>query len=738
MTPLAPIETDIVLVGGGHAHVEVIRQFGMKPEPGVRLTLISTPVDTPYSGMLPGHLAGHYSFDDYTVDLRRLCRFGNTRLIVCRVTEVDRAARRVVLKDRPAIFYDLLSLDIGSVPNTTEIAGAENAIPIKPVPAFLQQWSSIEEVAIARDRATRIVVVGAGAGGVEATLSLQYRLSQRLADAGRQTAAPQFTAPQFIIVSRARQLLPGHVGGARKRLAAELRRKGIDVLLGETVSSVEADGVTCASGKKVGADAVVLVTPGRAADWLSASGLECNPGGFVRVGETLQSVSDPAVFAVGDCAAFDPHPLPKAGVYAVRQGPVLADNLRRLVQGKEPQAYKPQKKILALVSLGEKRAVASRGRFSAEGRWVWRWKDRIDLRWMDRYEDLPDMANSPSPTAEDKAPMRCGGCGAKVPQAILQAVLGRLREDPETSGALALDHPDDAAEVALPPDGRLFQTVDQFRAFIDDPWLFGRIAANHCLGDIHAMGGRPHSALVTVTLPYAEPAIVARDLDLLLRGVLATLGVAGATLVGGHTGEGADVSVGLSVNGIVTDRAALRKSGAQAGDRIILTKALGTGVLMAAEMERAARGRDVQAALRGMVQSNAAAAETLARFGATACTDVTGFGLGGHLVEILEASEISATINAAAIPVLPGAGELLADGYASTLHPANLAALTRTMEQPPAILADPQTAGGLVATVPATDADACLAALQDAGYPQAVIIGEILPRDDAGVSIHLG
>jgi len=732
VTPLAPIETDIVLVGGGHAHVEVIRQFGMKPVPGVRLTLISTPVDTPYSGMLPGHLAGHYTFDDYTVDLRRLCRFGNTRLIVCRVTEIDRAAKRVVLKDRPAISYDLLSLDIGSVPNTAAITGAEHATPIKPVPAFLQQWSRIEEEAIARDHATRIVVVGAGAGGVEATLSLQYRLLQRLAETDRQTATAPSTVPQFTIVSRSAQLLPGHVAGVRKRLAAELHRKEITVLLGETVTSVEATGVTCASGNNIHADAVVLVTPGRAADWLATSGLDCDPNGFVRVGETLQSVNDPGVFAVGDCAAFDPHPLPKAGVYAVRQGPVLADNLRRLVQGREPRPFKPQRKILALVSLGEKRAVASRGWFSAEGRWVWRWKDRIDLRWMDRYEDLPDMANMPPPKLVEKAPMRCGGCGAKVPQAILQSVLVRLRDDPETSGAMALDHPDDAAEIALPPDGRFFQTVDQFRAFVDDPWLFGRIAANHCLGDIYAMGGAPHSALVTVTLPYAEPAVVARDLDLLLRGVLATLGEAGATLIGGHTAEGAEMSVGLSVNGIVADRAALRKSGAQAGDRIILTKALGTGVLMAAEMERAARGRDVQAALHGMVQSNAAAAETFVRFGATACTDVTGFGLGGHMVEILEASAVSATINAAALPVLPGASELLASGYASSLHPANLATLTQYFGQPPAILADPQTAGGLVAMLPAAKSDACLVALQEAGYPQAAIVGEILPRRSDG------
>ena len=731
MTPLAPIETDIVLVGGGHAHVEVIRRFGMKPEPGVRLTLISTPVDTPYSGMLPGHLAGHYNFDDYTVDLRRLCRFGNTRLIVSRVTEIDRAAKRVILKDRPAVSYDTLSLDIGSIPDTAGIVGAAHAIPIKPVPAFLQKWADIEAKAVAGVGA-RIVVVGAGAGGVEATLSLQYRLAQRLAEDGWGTTAPHFT-----IVSRAAELLPGHVAGVRKRLGAELNRKGIDVLLGETVTEIGATGVTCASGRVISADTVILVTAGRAANWMAASGLACDDNGFVRVGETLQSVGDPDIFAVGDCAAFEPQPLPKAGVYAVRQGPVLADNLRRITQGTTPAPFRPQRKILALVSLGEKRAVASRGSFSAEGRWVWRWKDRIDRRWMDRYDDLPEMAVSPPARSGHDQPMRCGGCGAKVPQAILHSVLARLRADPETAGGLALEHPDDAAEVRLPSGGRLLQTVDQFRAFIDDPWLFGRIAANHCLGDIHAMGGVPHSALVTVTLPYSAPKIVTRDLELLLRGVLETLQLAGATLIGGHTAEGAEMSVGLSVNGIAAREGALRKSGAQVGDRIILTKALGTGVLMAGDMLRVAKGRDVQAALDGMLQSHAAAADIFVDMAATACTDVTGFGLGGHLIEILEASAVSASIDTGVLPMLSGAAQLLADGHASTLHPANLATIANHLIDPPDILADPQTAGGLVATLPATKTDACLAALQDSGYPQATIIGDIVEQQGSGVSIAM-
>ena len=193
------------------------------------------------------------------------------------------------------------------------------------------------------------------------------------------------------------------------------------------------------------------------------------------------------------------------------------------------------------------------------------------------------------------------------------------------------------------------------------------------MGDIHAMGGVPVSALVSVTLPFAAPGIVERDLEQLLRGVLQGLGEGGAVLIGGHTAEGAEMAVGLTINGTVGDGAPWRKGGARPGDRLILTKALGTGVLLAAEMARAARGRDVETALRGMVASNAAAVGILRKHRATACTDITGFGLGGHLLEMLQASGCGAVLDEAALPLLPGAADLLAAGHASTLHPANRA-----------------------------------------------------------------
>ncbi len=737
MLPSSPVETDIVLVGGGHAHVEVVRRFGMKPEPGVRLTLVSTPVDTPYSGMLPGYLAGHYRFDDGNIDLRRLCRFAGARLIVDRAAGIDRTARQVVLAGRPPLPYDLLSVDIGSVPETGGIAGAEHAIPLKPVPAFLRRWAEIEALAERRGGAVRIVVIGAGVGGVEAAMALQYRINRKLEDSEKKEKSDS-GSPRFTIVSMTPEIMPGHAAGVRRRVLAALRRNGIAVETGETAAAIEPGRVLGESGRAFECDAAILVTQGGAAPWLRETGLAADARGFLKVGPTLQSATDERILAAGDCAAFDSAALPKSGVYAVRQGPVLAGNLRRVARGEPLRPFRPQRRVLSLISLGGKRAVASKSTFAAEGGWVWRWKDRIDRRWMARYgADLPSMTGAPATDGTTEA-MRCGGCGAKVPQAILNAVLDRLRADPETAQALALDNPDDAAPVAVPAGAGLYQTVDQFRAFIDDPYLFGRIAANHCMGDIHAMGGAPASALVSVTLPFAAPGIVGRDLEQLLRGVLRGLAEAGAVLIGGHTAEGAEMAVGLTINGTVGDGEPWRKGGARPGDRLVLTKALGTGVLLAAEMARVAKGRDVEAALGGMLASNAAAVGALREHGASACTDVTGFGLGGHLLEMLRASGCGAVLEEAALPLLPGAAGLLAAGHASTLHPANRAALAAACEgAAPEILADPQTAGGLLAAVPPDNAGACLDALRRAGCREAATIGRATGETPGGKRIRI-
>ena len=723
MQQQAPITQDLVLVGGGHAHVHVLKSFGMRPMPGIRVTLIAREVETPYSGMLPGWVAGHYDFDECHIDLGRLARFAAARLIHDEAIGLDRVRRQVLCRSHPPIRYDVVSLDIGSTPRARDVPGAaENTIAVKPIARFAAGWQALLDRA-RRLSGLRLAIVGGGAAGVELALAAQSRL-----------AALSVAPLQVALVTR-EGLLPSHNRRVRQRFARIFAAHGIVPYSKSAVVRVEPGRLLCADGSSIEFDEALWVTEAGAAAWLAETGLPLNADGFVKVDETLRSPADPQVFAAGDVAAMVAHPREKAGVYAVRQGPPLAANLRRALAGKRLRRAVPQRRGLALIGTGDRRALASRGRFVAEGRAWWRLKEWIDRRWMQRYRELPEMVPPPGEEA-----MRCGGCAAKVPAAVLARVIDRLQPAASDVVAIGLDHADDAALIAFPGAPPLLQTVDFFRAMVGDPYLFGRIAATHALNDIHAMGGQPETALAIATLPPARPPIVEHDLYQMLRGGLDVLEPAGAVLVGGHSAEGAELALGFAVTGQARPDRLLRKSGLRPGDRLILTKPLGTGIILAADGRGLAPAPVVAGAIATMLQSAGPAADCLAAHSATACTDVTGFGLLGHLVEMLRASSRDAVLDQEAIPALDGALSLLARGVTSSLHNDNLAALAtlETGAEHPiaALLIDPQTAGGLLAGVPAAQAASCLAALAALGY-RAAMIGRVVPARGAEPRVRL-
>ena len=504
------------------------------------------------------------------------------------------------------------------------------------------------------------------------------------------------------------------------------------VVAANPVVRVAAGWLDLADGTAIPFDEALWVTEAAAAPWLAGTGLALDLNGFVETDDYLRSPSDPTVFAAGDVAAMRGHPRAKSGVYAVRAGPKLAENLRRALTDRPLKRAVPQRRALALIGTGDGRAVASRGTFAAEGAWLWRLKQGIDRRWMRGYTELPEM------DVADEA-MRCGGCAAKVPADILGQVMARLA--PSAGGAVEIGVGDDAALVSFPGAPPLLQTVDFFRALVGDPYLFGRIAATHALGDIYAMGGVPETALAIAALPPARPSITEHDLFHMLKGGTEVLEAAGTTLIGGHSAEAAEMALGFAVTGRTRPGRLLRKGGLKPGDRLILSKPLGTGVILAAEMRGRVRARLVQGAIETMLQSAASASAIFAAHGATACTDVTGFGLLGHLLEMLRASSVDARLDPENIPALDGALDLIAAGVASSLHAGNqsaFAVLADADRNSPlaALLIDPQTAGGLLAGVPAERASSCLAELCAAGC-HAAEIGVVDPRNSAGPTVRL-
>ena len=736
----SPILRDIVLVGGGHSHAVLLRRWAMRPLPGVRLTLICRDTHTPYSGMLPAYIAGHYTHEQVHIDLRTLAQAAGARFFKAQVTGLDRSARRVLCQGRPPVAYDWLSINIGAAPGLG--AACADALPVKPIDQFNRRWLELLERLRGRPARWQLAVVGAGAGGVELLLAMQARLRRELQALGRDPGAVEFS-----LYTDAPVILPTHNARVQRHFMALLRQRGVQVHTGQAVTQVWSGCLQTQSGRVFDADEVVWVTQAVGASWLRETGLALDAQGFIEVNDCLQSTSDERVFAAGDVASLVGQPLPKAGVFAVRQAMPLLHNLRASVLGQPLKPYRAQRRWLALLGTGDAQAVASRGALSAHGRWVWRWKDWIDRRFMAQFSELAMPARADSavllPVSEAEreqalaaSAMRCGGCGAKVGASVLGRVLARLPVIVRDDVPIGLQQSQDAAVVRVPPGKALVQSVDFFRAFIDDPYVLGRIAANHALGDVWAMGADAQTALAIATVP---PGLESRTEDLLaqmMTGAAEVLHAAGCVLVGGHSAEGQELALGFAVNGLIDEdlHGLLRKSGMQPGDAIVLTKAVGSGTLLVAQQMLCARGHWIDAVLESMMQSSQPAAQCLREHGARACTDVTGFGLLGHLLEMSRPSGVDIELDLAALPVFEGAIESAGAGHLSSAQPGNAQVRTalRNGQAHAAhpklpLLFDPQTAGGLLASVPAARAAACVQALHTAGFVRAAIIGRVLP-----------
>ncbi|MYA07138.1 MAG: selenide, water dikinase SelD [Holophagales bacterium] len=730
----------VVLVGAGHTHIQVLRHWMMHPDPAVEATLV---VDTPiavYSGMAPGLIAGQYERHELEIDAVPLARRAGVRVVLAPCTGVEATNRRVLVEGREPLPFDVASFDVGSTVAGLELPGVrKHAVPTRPINRLAAAISGRVEALTSQQ--PNVVVVGSGAGGIELAFCIDARL--RGLD----------LEPRVTIVEAGDRILPGYHPALTRRIEAAARERGLRTLVDTTVAGVEEHGVRLEDGRTLDSDLTFWVTGAAALPIFRGSDLPLCDRGFARTRSTLQVEGHDHIFAVGDCATLIDQPnRPRAGVYAVRMGPYLIENLERQKTGQRLRHYRPQGDFLALLNLGDGRAAGAKWGAAFEGRWVMRLKDRIDRRFMERFQALdPEGAALPAfgamragPDAHtangepQSTPMFCGGCAAKVGPDRLARALARAGLDarPEAGDQILLDQiildtgtPDDAVAYRTPAGDRIVASLDAFPAFTDDPWLVGRVAAVNACSDLHATGVTPRFAQALVTLPQEADGRTAEELLIqVLAGARAALDPEGVQLLGGHTNTGPELVVGFHVEGLSEDgRELLLKSRVRPGEALVLTKPLGSGVLLAADRMGLCPGRWLRSCLASMQTSNRGAMEAARRVGVAAATDVSGFGLAGHLGEMAQASGVDLEIYVAALPALPGALELLGRGERSTSHDQNtrLPVEVERLVAPGARLDlafDPQTAGGLVLAVDAKRADVLLSDLKAQGLHAAAVI----------------
>ncbi len=710
----------IVLIGVGHTNAHIVRQWGMNPIPDTDLTCVSDfPIAT-YSGMMPAVLAQQISPSEMQIDLVRLCASVGARLICGKVTGVDHDRNEVHLEDRPPLAFDALSIGMGSIPTTqgVEIQG-NSLIKIKPMQTFLDRlaakihdWQRSNE-----SSCLKIAIVGSGVAGVEISLCLKAFLAKH-------TDRPI----QQRIVTRSEQILPDVADAMRAKAIAKLRSRQTQITTGQSVVAVADRYITLADGSSIETDIVIWATGASAPDALGRFGLPTDNRGFLTTDATLRSTSGKPCFAVGDSGTIVGESLAKAGVYAVRQGPILWQNLHRLLSNRELKRYRPQRSFLKLLNCGDGSAIAQWKGISFAGSVAMRLKHRIDSKFMQMYRP-PAMDIG----GEIDVQMQCRGCGCKLGADPLANAIAMIGGD-----GIELE---DASLVGETNEAKLLASTDFFTMPFDDAYLSGRVAALHSASDIIASGGLPTHALATVVLADGDVETQQRTLADFLSGARREFEPMGARIVGGHTIVGPRMEAGFTVIGS-TAGDMLRKRNLQVGDVICVTKPLGIGVLLAAHMQAACLAAEYLDVVDTMLAAQHGYVAVANAFELTAMTDVTGFGLAGHLVEMLQESNVSAELSLDRIPMIQGAQRVLHAGIRSTLAPENRRfgrwiTVDDKLRDEAAyqVLFDPQTCGGLLFGIAADRLESFNQAIKNANLPAVMPIANVVASDKATLTV---
>ncbi len=653
----------LLLAGGGHSHALILLRWAMNPHlrPKGLITLVSKNSTTLYSGMVPGLIAGQYKYDELSIDLHCLTSQAGVSFVLAKIVGLDLIRNCLLLQDRPPIYFGKLSLNVGAETLNTEHQKHSKknnlVMPIKPLEPAIE-WLISQDIEELNPNPSTFTVIGAGLAGLEVALALRQRWPNRTIE------------------------LHSHHGEPNPQLRSAISQARIRLVSG--ASDVMGPALLC--------------TGNRAPVWLEKSGLPINASGRILTTQTFQAIDHPHIFAVGDCGVIQDNSRPASGVWAVRSSTPLARNLEASSRKARLAFWSPQRRGLQL--MGGRLAI---GRNVAWAFWgglmigphplLWKWKQHIDKGFMAKF--VVDKKMFASNYAKDKV-IACRGCASKVASKPLKNAL-------KQADLFSLsDHPEDAAFIGSHITN-IIQSVDGFPALVSDPWLNGRITALHACSDLWASGALPISAQVIVTLPVAKAQLQQELLAHSLAGIQSALAPQRAGIIGGHTIEDRSIpseplslgiQLALSVNGVLGGNEIFwTKNGLQSGDVLLLSRGIGSGVIFAAAMSGQVDPHFLDAALAQMTTSQHVLLDPLFKMqnelvGSKlihACTDITGFGLLGHIGEMLNASNQSFIQNgldplrirleAESIPSFQGSLSLLEEGFSSSFAPANRSAL---------------------------------------------------------------
>ena len=708
----------LVLLGGGHAHIQVLRKLCMNFYEGLHVILINNSMESAYSGMTPAYIQDYYKIKEIMIDLQRLCFNAGVTFINDEVIQLKTEEKKVILKNRPSIHYDLLSINTGCISKKNNIKIHKNSknIFIKPINNLIKNLNTLDKI-IKNTNNTKINIIGGGVAAFEISFALRVRFQNRIS---------------ITIISK-NILLEKNLNN---KTITELKKisENMSISLKEIdVIEIKKNELLLSNGEIFPSDLNLISTGVQIPQWIQNSSLKKN-NGFIGIKTNLQSINDDNIFAAGDVASIQDYLRPKSGVMAVRQGQILKENIFLKIQGKKLMKFQPQKNWLYIIGTYPNKALLNYLNFSFHSKWCWALKKWIDKSFMKKFSFPNKLSMKKKIISENikisNQEMYCQGCGSKISKATLMDYLSQSSNNNELADSSIVNF----------SNNQILQTIDHIKLFNSiDPFDFGIISYLHSQNDIIAAGGSVHSINISVGVPFGDENIEKFYLESFMKGVEYFSKFENASIISGHSYQTFEPGITINMNGIYKHLS--KKTLAKKNDLIYLSKPLGVGYLLAAYFKNSALldSKDFNEILSMMKLSNKNASEIAKKHQTKSMTDISGFGLASHLGDICKSSGLTANIHLGEKVLINPNLDILKN-FQSTGHKSNYKSVSQYINSEGNspyldILYDPQTNGPLLMIIEKNKKDFFEEDFFNLYQKQPILIGNFVSKKEHWINV---